>query len=102
MFVVVLTDGSITTTPEISNDGDEIAVLVATLGVFSTYEGTPEKLSRAPDINPSNIVENPDSGLTVFSRISSPRERASHDDIHTKRMTEKIAIVRASAILFLV
>ena len=56
VVVAVLADESMTTTPETSNADDDVAVLVATLGVFSTYEGTLETLSRGPDIKPSNIV----------------------------------------------
>lgn len=100
--MVVLTEGSMITTPERSNTGDEVAVLVAAEGMFSTNEGTSDTPSRTSDTKPSSMVVKPESGLTVFSRVSSPRERASHDEIHTKRIIEKIIIVKTSATLFLI
>ena len=81
----------------------KLFVDVATAGLppFSTKEGVPEIFSFSPDINPSNIDVTPVIGETVLLRISSSRNRASHDETHTNKIPEKIIIVKKREKLFL-
>lgn len=104
-FTVVLAEGSITTTPDISKLSVDVAssegVEVASVVPFLTNEGVLDIKSLKSRTRPSIIELKLATGDAVFSSVASWLDRASHEVTQTKRMPLKINIVSASEKAFL-